>query len=90
MPSGGAARSLFAAPGLGTFSSRVLWLAYLDNQWQPLSACFDDAELEIHNNACNAARGITGVMPRPGPCRVGAEMAVTSGRSATEVHADAA
>jgi len=43
---------------------------YTLNQWSRLAVFLQDGRLEADNNWCNAARGITPVMPRPGLCRV--------------------
>jgi hypothetical protein len=43
---------------------------YALGQWSRLEVFLTDGTVEIDNNWCNAARGITPVMPRPGLCRV--------------------
>jgi hypothetical protein len=43
---------------------------YALGQWQTLTVFLADGRVEIDNNWCYPARGITPVMPRPGLCRV--------------------
>ena len=45
-------------------------IGYMLNQRKPLRRFLQEGLVPIDNNACNAARGITGIMPRPGLCRV--------------------
>jgi hypothetical protein len=45
-------------------------LSYALKNWTALNRYCDDGDLEIDNNATNAARGICGVMPTPGLCRL--------------------
>jgi hypothetical protein len=43
---------------------------YTLKNWTALTRYCEDGNLQIDNNATNAARGICGVMPTPGLCRV--------------------
>ena len=43
---------------------------YCVNHWTALNRFLDDGRLSPDNNVCNAARGITHTMPRPGLCRI--------------------
>jgi transposase len=45
-------------------------IKYGANRWTALTRFLDDGRLLPDNNASNAARGIRGIMPRPGLCRV--------------------
>jgi hypothetical protein len=42
---------------------------YALGRWTQLLRYCDDGQLEIDNNAANAASGICGIMPTPGLCR---------------------
>jgi transposase len=44
---------------------------YALGQWQTLDVYLDDGRVEIDNNICHAARGMTQIMPLPILCRVG-------------------
>ncbi len=43
---------------------------YALNQWAALELYVDDGRVEIDNNPCHAASGMTRVMPTPRLCRV--------------------
>jgi hypothetical protein len=63
---------------------------YLENQRGHLRVFLDDARVPIHNNDAYAARGITGVMPRPGLCRVRGGMRGQEGPRGSRGFTDAA
>ena len=44
-------------------------ITYALGQWSEFVRYLDDGRLEIDNNLCYAARGITGIMPPPDLCR---------------------
>ena len=44
-------------------------ITYALGQWQQFERYLDDGRIEIDNNLCYAARGITGIMPPPDLCR---------------------
>ena len=47
-------------------------ISYALNEWPSLLVFIDNGRIEIDNNWCYAARGITPVMPLPDLCRVAA------------------
>jgi hypothetical protein len=51
--------------GLGTA------ITYMLNRWKQLTLFLEVEGAPLHNNVCNAARGITNVMPPAELCRVG-------------------
>ena len=55
----GLSQRAFAEQEGVSYSQVLYWRrrlgTYLDNQWQPLVACFEDPELEIHNNDAERA-----------------------------------
>jgi len=46
-------------------------ITYLLNHWTPLTLFLRQPGAPLDNNVCDAASGITQIMPRPGLCRVG-------------------
>jgi transposase len=54
-------------------------VTYATNQWPALTTFLDFGLLPMDNNAAYAARSISGVMPRPGLCRVGGGPACGTG-----------
>ena len=56
--------------GLSKKSETAGAIRYALGRWPALVRYLDDGELEIDNNAANAASSIGGVMPRARLCRV--------------------
>jgi len=46
---------------------------YMLKRWEKLTLFLRKAGVPLDNNICNAASGITNIMPRPVPCRVAAQ-----------------
>ena len=56
---------------------------YALDRWSALTRFVDDGRIEMDNNIANAARGICGIMPSAGLCRVDRIATVSVCSSAT-------